>query len=121
MLHTILHRESDNAGHIHLYNENGHWCAYEKSAYHLTAYFPGCKLEQVLCQDAEVLLIRSVLDKPELLKEGSLMGHPSIKQQTSNYIELSHLQEVDDDIFNYWKRLMFDMKSVKKVNAIQIL
>lgn len=101
-LYTILHREVSNTSRIHLYNEDGRWCAYEKSACHLVGRFPGCRLERVVDTDTEVVLLRGVLGNDALPVEG-------------NYLVLDKLPPLEDDIFNHWKSMMLKMKTLNYI------
>lgn len=114
-LYTILHREASNTNRIHLYNEDGKWYAYEKSACHLAGKFPGCRLEQIVDTETETILLRGVLNDYPVLTERHAPVRLITDSLTEGYVELENLPPLEEDIFNHWKRMMLKMKTLNYI------
>lgn len=59
----ILARESENTCKVYLYEEDGHWFAYEHSAYLIKQMLKSIiKIKQIVCELYDVILDRVEVD-----------------------------------------------------------
>lgn len=55
----ILQREQEESNRIYLYEENGCWYAYERSAFYLSQMLKGIALERFIVQKDTIWLVRA--------------------------------------------------------------
>lgn len=58
----ILQREQEESNRIYLYEENGCWYAYERSAFYLSQMLKGIALERFIVQKDTIWLVRAQID-----------------------------------------------------------
>lgn len=90
----ILKRESEVTSTVYLYEESGHWCAYERSAYLLSKLLKGTVTVKTLIYDAFLVLNMVELDLDfDLLKELSITSC-SDTELIVDFLESSPLKKV---------------------------
>lgn len=66
----ILSRESENTQHVYVYEEEGHWYAYERSAQLVKRLFKGLvKIKQFVNTSYDVILDRVEVDLIALIEK----------------------------------------------------